>query len=220
MKHVSLILASLVLALSLLAMPSQLRAQAFEGVIEFTATSPEGTIPITYLVKGNNVRVETEGRPGMKAVFLIDVKANKSLMIVDAMKMYMETPQSATEDSAKPKSEITKTGKTQKILGYECEEFLVKDGEQESDVWVTKALGSFELFRMGGNRQRSNAEAWQKAIGGKGGFPLLATTKSGGKDQSNLKVTKVEKKSLDDSIFKIPEGYQKFDSSMMRRPRQ
>ena len=219
MKRGSTMLASIALVLLPLVLPSQLRTQTFEGVIEFTATSTEGTVPITYMVKGNNVRVETEGRPGMKAVFLIDVKANKSVMIVDAMKMYMETPQSATGDSAQPKSEITKTGKTQKILGYDCEEFLVKEGEQESDVWVTKELGAFELFRMGGNRQRSNAEAWQKAIGGKGGFPLLAVTKTAGKDLSSLKATKVEKKSLDDSMFKIPDGYQKFDSSMMRRPR-
>ena len=220
MKRTAVVLAFIFLVLFTLVLPTQLRAQSFEGVIEFTATSQEGTMPITYMVKGGNVRVETEGRPGMKAVFLIDVKANKSLMIVDAMKMYMETPQAAGEDSAKPKSEITKTGKTQKILGYDCEEFLVKEGEQESDVWVTKELGSFELFRMGGSRQRSNAETWQKAIGGNGGFPLLASTKSAGKELSTLKVTKVDKKSLDASIFKIPEGYQKFDSSMMGRPRR
>jgi hypothetical protein len=218
MKRTSVVLAALALLLSIVSVPSRLHAQTFEGTVEFSISTDEGNVPMTYMMKGNNIRVEMEGRPGMKAVFLIDVKENKSYMIIDPMKMYMESPEPQSTDSGKPAMDIKKTGKTQKLLGYDCEEFLIKDGERETNVWVTKALGAFELYRMGGGRQRSSADAWQKAIGGKGGFPLLAVTKTDGKQTSSLKAVKVEKKSLDDSIFKIPEGYQKMDASMMRRP--
>ncbi len=220
MKQASRFLALFTLFLLFIIVPSHVLAQSFEGVIDFALTSESGNGSLTYMVKGSNVRVETEGRQGMKVVFLIDVKENKTYMIMDPMKMYMETPQPTTEESSdKPKFEISKTGKTQTILGYACEEYLVKDGDKQTNVWVTKDLGTFELFRMGGGRQRNNVDAWQKAIG-KSGFPLLATTKMGDKEAGSLKAIKVEKKSVDDALFKIPEGYQKFDNSMMRRPRQ
>jgi hypothetical protein len=219
MKRSLLVPITAILVLFVGTLPSQLLAQAFEGVIEFSVSSNQEDHPMTYMMKGNNIRVEMEGRPGMKAVFLIDTKEGKSYMVMDPMKMYMESPEPQIADSGRPAVEIKKTGKTQKLLGYDCEEYLVKDGERETDVWMTKELGAFELYRMGGGRQRSSAEAWQKAIGGKGGFPLLAVTKMSGKELSSLKATKVEKKSLDDSLFKIPEGYQRMDTSTMRRPR-
>ena len=207
-------------ALFAVSFPTILQSQTFEGVVEFTVTGDQGTMPMIYMMKGDNVRVEMEGRPGMKAAFLIDAKENKSVMLMEQMKMYMEMPAPPAADSGKPKPEITKTGKTQKILGYNCQQFLIKDGELQSEVWVTKELGTFQMFKMGSRERNSNAEAWQKMVGSEGGFPLLATTKEGDTQTSKMVATKIEKKSLDDALFKIPEGFKQFDSSMMRRPRQ
>jgi hypothetical protein len=216
-------LAACVLAITLLVLvgsPAQLRAQSFEGTVEYSITTEEGTMPMTYMMKGDNVRIEMEQAPGRKAAILIDGKENKSVMLMDKMKMYMELPAPPSPDADAPKPEITKTGKTQKILGYDCQQFVVKEGDAESDVWVAKGLGTFQMFKMGGPRGKSNAEAWQKLIGSEGGFPLLATTKEGDSQISKMEATKVEKKSLDDALFKIPEGYKQFDASMMTRPRQ
>jgi len=198
----------------------QARAQSFEGVVEYSITGEQGTMPMSYLMKGDNVRVEMEQRPGMKAAILIDAKTNKSVMLMDKMKMYMELPEPPAPDSTTPKPQITKTGKTQKILGYDCQQFIVKEGDMESEVWVTKDLGTFQMMRMGGRQGKANAEAWQKMVGSEGGFPLLATTKQGDTQISKMEATKIEKKSLDDALFKIPDGYKQFDASMMRRPRQ
>ncbi len=220
MKRTPVILIALAIVIAILSFPSHLNAQKFEGTVEFTVTTDQGTMPMTYMIKGGDVRVEMEGRPGMKAIFLIDAKENKTIMVIDAMKMYMESPVPQLPDTGESKVTFKKTGKTQKLLGYDCEEYLVTDGEHQTSVWITDKLGTFELFRMGGGRQRSRVEAWQKEIGNKGGFPLLAVTKSGDKEVSTFKATKVEQKSLDEALFKIPEGYQKMDQSMMRRPRQ
>jgi hypothetical protein len=73
---------------------------------------------------------------------------------------------------------------------------------------------------MAGRGGKGNSEAWQKMIGSEGGFPLLAITKEGDTQVSKMEATKVDKKSLDDALFKIPEGYKQFDASMMGRPRQ
>jgi hypothetical protein len=220
MKQVSSLLATFALLLVAVAVPANLHAQTFEGVVEYSITTEEGTMPMTYMSKGDNVRVEMEGRPGMKAVILMDTKQNKATMLMEQMKMYMEMPepQSSDEEAAKP--EITKTGKTQKILGYECQEFIVKEGDEVTDVWVTKDLGKFQMFRMGGPGAKKEADEWQKVIGSENGFPLLATTKEGDEQISKMVATKVEKKSLDDALFKIPEGFKAMDASMMRRPGQ
>ena len=195
--------------------PSLLHAQSFEGVVEYSITTEQGTMPMTYMMKGENVRVEMEQSPGRKAAILIDGKEHKSIMIMDKMKMYMELPTPPQADSTAAKPQITKTGKTEKILGYECHEIIVKDGDMQSDVWVTKELGAFQMLRMAGRGGKRNAEAWQKLIGDEGAFPLRATTKQGDTKVSTMEATKVEKKSLDEALFKIPEGYKQFDSSMM-----
>ncbi len=207
-------------ALLVASLSSRLRAQSFQGVVEYTVTTEQGTMPMTYMMKGDNVRVEMEQQPGRKAAILIDSKENKSIMLMDQMKMYMDLPAPPPGDSTAPKPEITKTGKTQKILGYDCQQFIVKDGDMQSEVWVTKDLGPFQMLRMAGRQGKGNAEAWQKMIGSEGGFPLLATTKEGDTQISKMVATKVEKKSLDDALFKVPDGYKQFDSSMMRRSRQ
>ena len=98
-----------------------LRAQKFEGTIEFTATTQRGTMPMVYSTNGDHVRFETEGRPGMKAIILIDVKENKTVMLMDQMKAYMDVNVPPSQSTDKPKPDIKKTGKTKKILGYECE---------------------------------------------------------------------------------------------------
>ena len=138
---------------------------------------------------------------------------------MDKMKMYMEMPAPPVADSSLPKPEITKTGKSQKILDYECQQYLVKEGETASEVWITKGLGTFQMFRMAGRGRNSNAQAWQKMVGSEGGFPLLASTKNGDAEISKMMATKIEKKSHDDALFKIPDGYKRFDASMMGGPR-
>lgn len=212
--------AMLIVALFVAGPTHSVRAQSFEGVVEFSITTERGTMPMSYMVKGDNVRIEMEGRPGMKAAVLIDAKEGKSIMLMDQMKMYMDVPKPPAGDSSQAKPEISKTGKTQKILDYTCEQYLIKDGEMQSEVWITKELGAFQMFHMASRDRNAKAEAWQKIIGSEGGFPLSATTKNGDEQISKMVATKVEKKSLDEALFKIPEGYKQFDPSMMGRPRQ
>ena len=218
-RHVARVPFTVMVMLLAAAPTKSVRAQSFEGVVEFSITTEQGTIPMTYLMKGDNIRVEMEGPGGRKGTVLMDAKEGKSVMLMDQMKMYMELPTPPPPDSSEAKPEITKTGKTQKILGYECQQFIIKDAETKSEVWVTKDLGTFRMAGMGRRDRGSRAEAWQKIIGSEGAFPLQATTQKGDEQVSKMIATKIEKKSLDESLFKIPEGYKKFDASMMRGPR-
>ncbi|HTP12541.1 MAG TPA: DUF4412 domain-containing protein [Bacteroidota bacterium] len=220
MKRSPLYLVSFAIVISIVSLSSRLYSQKFEGTVEFALTTDERTVPMTYMIKGDNIRVEMEGRPGMKAIILVDAKEGKSTMIMDAMKMFMDLPVPQSRDSGTASFSFKKSGKTQKLLGYDCEEYLFTDAKTEASVWITKALGSLGRFGMGSGRPGNNAEAWQEAVKSAGGFPLLTVVKNEGKNETTIKATKIEKKSLDEALFKIPEGYQKMDPSMMRRPRQ
>jgi len=195
-----------------------LKAQTFEGVVQFNLTSSQGEMPMTYMMKGENVRMEFEGRPGMKGVMLLDGKENKAYMLISQMNAYMELPTGQTPEGTKTKPEITKTGKTQKILGYDCEQLIIKDAGRVTEAWVTKAIGKFQKFGMGGGMQQGKQESWQDNLAGSGMFPVRVVTKEGDAETSKMEVTKIEKKSLDASLFKIPEGYQKM-SMPMGKPR-
>ncbi len=219
-KTAARMLAIALAAMFVAGMAFTVHSQTFEGVVEFSVSTPEGHIPMTYMAKGDNARVDMEGRPGMKAAILINVKEKKTVMLMEGMNMYMNIPAPKPEDMPESKPEISKTGKTQEILGYTCEQYIIKDGDMQSEVWVTKDLGSFAMFRMGPPGRGAKEEAWQKVIGSEGGFPLKAMTKSGDESVNEMIATKIEKKSLDDGLFQIPEGYKPFDPSKMGGPRQ
>jgi len=62
-----------------------LKAQTFEGVVQFNVTSSLGEMPMTYMIKGENVRMEYEGQPRMEGAVLLDGKGNKAYMLISQM---------------------------------------------------------------------------------------------------------------------------------------
>jgi hypothetical protein len=87
------------------------------------------------------------------AMFMVyDMKSMKMITLMEAQKMAMimdmkkMAEQAAAKTGAGEKDagdvKITKTGKTEKILGYTCEQYKISSDKSESLVWVTSALGS------------------------------------------------------------------------------
>jgi hypothetical protein len=89
---------------------------------------------------------------------------------------------------------VKKTGKTKKIAGLKCEEYLYNDENSESEIWITKDLkfdtGDFfsTLFKTS---MASQGMGW--------GYMMEATTidKESG-EKSIMKVTRVDKNSNQD----------------------
>jgi hypothetical protein len=110
---------------------------------------------------------------------------------------------------------VKKTGKTETILGYRCEQILITHGGKETEVWATKGLGRFIQLDPGGG----TASAWERELASGDMFPLRVIEKDAkGKRVSAMEVTAVEKKSLSDSLFKVPANFNKLDIPMMGRP--
>lgn len=209
-------------------------AQSFEGVIEMQmkGADQDSPMPMKYMVKGDFVRTESQSPRGEFAM-IMNMKDRKMIMLMPQMKSYMErTIDSSAQlpaDAKKP--EFKKTGKTEKILGYDCEQYIIKEENRETEVWAAKGLGTFMRPRMGGGmggpggrggmgRGGQMPAAWEEEFRTKGFFPMRTITRDAdGKEEARMEVIKIEKKELEASLFKAPEGWQKMDMPMMGRPR-
>ena len=209
-------------------------AGEFEGVIAMKMeTVDETRAEMTYFLKGKNTRIETKvpNLPDGSAVMLFDLDGGKIVTLMPSRKMYLTMDmKAAAEDMKKMKKahgqenpefpKLTETGKTETIAGYTCEHWLMGE-EQDIDMCVAKGLG---YFGMGGQSSggmgswknlvfspKMLAEAaahpeWVKFLNG-GAFPLKLSVMQDGKATMTMEATRIEKKSLDDSLFVIPTDY-------------
>ena len=182
--------------------PALAGAQAFEGVI--TAKLGARGAMETVQMKGTRWRLDTEfgGGPMGRGAIISDGEGSV-MMLVPARTMYTRPPMLQGQAGDLGDYSFTATGKKETVMGYACEYFVVKNASAPSDVnhWcVTSALG-FVGFAPG--QQRSNAAALRKQFPN-GFFVLKALNDKGA---VSYEVVKVEKRSLDESVFAPPPDY-------------
>jgi len=205
----------------LLALCSSLAAaQTFEGAISMTMTADNGrSVPLTYQVKGGKIRYDMAGPAGQLGVVL-DPGAQKMIVIMTAQRMVMESELSApTTPAGKPSGAaptISRTGRTEMIAGYKCEHILITDSDGSTvDACITSELGAAFQMPGAGNPMAQRAQpAWTSQLG-RDAFPLKIQRG----DKVSLEVTKVERKTVEASLFEAPPDFQKMNmSGMMKRP--
>ncbi len=194
-------------------------AAPFEG--EITMSSIEPTKPaktITYDVKGTKMRFEAPDSAGpMSGGYVIfDTTSKKMTAVQDAKKTAMVMDMGAMGQGlppgtppAGPKPTVDKSGKTDTVAGYSCEQWKISDpGGERTDVCVAQGISFPVMGRHGGG--------WMSQLDNS--FPLRAVSyDSAGKEKSRMEVTKIEKKSLDDTMFQVPAGYTTQDMGEMMK---
>jgi hypothetical protein len=182
----------------------------FEGVIEMHMTSPRSTEDVTFTTKGGKMRFDPPARNGQTTHVIFDPKANKSIVLIDAQKMYMEmdtpTPPPGGVPTAPLGAAIVKSGKHETVAGTDCEDWTSDAGGKHAALCVASGINFFDFnsMRPGGGEGMS----WVEGLKNQGYFPLRAVeTDASGKEVSRMEVTKIEKKSVDDSLFVVPAGY-------------
>ena len=213
--RISLMLATAAGVATLASSPARAAAQsAFEGVVTFQVNAgPDGQQTMQYSVKGDKVRMDISAR-GMQMFALFDGATKMMDMVIPMRQMYMERSTEdaqAMTDSAVAASKIDWTGRKETIAGYECEHATFTDDKgQSTDVCLAKGLGTFVPISggPGGRGRGAMSSGWEGRIGQQ--FPLKVM--QGG--EVEMLVTNIEKKSLADSLFTIPNGYQKMEMPM------
>ena len=112
------------------------------------------------------------------------------------------------------KPELKPTGKQEKILGYACEQYEVKQRGETLEIWTTNQLFPYERYvrnqphRFG---PRMIEKLWPKLAKDKKLFPLRAILRQGnGTERFRFEVKAVkpgELKTDDSKLFEVPAGY-------------
>lgn len=206
-------------------------ASAFEGKITMNMIANNETMPLTYFVKGNKLRIEStivadkgekrrrgsdeQGPKTITAVMLIDADAKQFIMLMPEQKMYMthKLTDAQAEKGRETAAAMTfkPTGKREKIAGYDTEEYVGVSQGVQTDLWVTKGLGQYMMANQGKGRgpaKLSEAEAFMK---NGDFFPLrMVTHDKNGKEVMRTETTSIDKGSQPDTLFKPPADYQQF----------
>ena len=105
-------------------------------------------------------------------------------------------------------SKISDTGKGDVIAGHKCEYYHMvdPDDKSEADACIATDMGTFAMVQM---PMQGRGSVWQRLLAGHTGgfFPLKVISHKDGKDKVDMQATKIEARSLDAALFKVPDGY-------------
>src|SRR5215469_5267481 len=179
----------------------------FEGVVTYQMNNNETW---QYSAKGNKVRMEslTGQMPGAAMVW--DMDARTTLMIMPPQKMYMSVPMgnSSGEHVADTlRGKVVKVG-SEVVAGIPCDDYqgVSNSGEKQGTMCLAHGMGNFLWYRSNSPLMKRMADrvSGLSAAVANGGFPLKITKEDG---TTQMIATKVEKRSVDPSVFAPPAGY-------------
>lgn len=200
----------------------------FEGIVETknVTTDEMGKrqeFIMTMWIKKDMVRIETRGGtvPSSTMIYRTDLK--KIYMVNDEDKTYFEISQDEKAEEiygvggTSARYSVKKTGKKKVIAGYPCEQFIIKRNNEVTELWGTKKLGQLvrAISKAMGQEHTSVAEGATNEVMKLGIYPMLSVTNLDGNLIESQEVTRIEKKSLDATLFNLPAGYKKQKSVEM-----
>lgn len=204
-------------------------AAAFEGKVSLAMSSGKGKPQtLNYSIKQDLMRIDIVA-DGQSIATIMDVKKLEMTMLMPEQKMYMVMPMKQTLEKAAAMAdakdpEIEKTGRTETILGYKCDEYVTKDKNTTTEIWIAEGLGAFMglgengggggMGGMFGGKKKTGG--WEEKFKGKPGFPLRVVSRDAkSKETFKMEATKIEPGSLPASLFQPPAGYERFQMPNM-----
>jgi len=216
------------IALWLTALVPAVSAAEFEGVVQMKMSDGKSAHSIQYQVKEGFVRTDVQISPGRASSIIMDFKNKRMIILMPGQNMYMTrpfpealanpAPRPANDTGHSPPAMPQKTGETKTILGYHCVKYVSHAGGSTVEMWVTDELGNFAGLGGSPGGRSGTPPAWEKALIGRGFFPLLVTGTTAAGKAFSLEVVSVDKQSLPDSIFAPPAGARQFDMGNMLGP--
>jgi hypothetical protein len=200
------------------------RAMAqFEGIVESRNFTVDDNgvgqqFDMTIWLRRDMIKVKVPAIgeiPGSTVIYRHDRKV--SWVINDADKSYFEVSLAeqmmghGQGDQSPDKPKVDRTKRTRKLLGYQCEQIVLRRGESETEIWGAKGLGDLaarmdSLLGDAADRSTGGETEIMKQLQR---FPLVSITRINGKVVDSQEVTKIDRRNLDPGIFVIPPGYKK-----------
>ncbi len=204
-------------------------AGAFEGKVSLAISAGKGqSQQLDYSIRDTAMRIDMTAE-GQTFSSIMDMKKLEMMILMPSEKMYMvmalkDTVEKAAKQAKGKEPDIEKTGRTETILGYKCDEYVTKDKKTTTEIWIAEGLGTF--MGMGNNSgggmggmfggKKKAADSWEEKFKGKPGFPLRVVSRDAkNKETFRMEATKIEPGSLPASLFQPPAGWQKFQMPSM-----
>lgn len=203
--------------------------KGFEGILHMQMSAPEGSQKAKLYLSKKGTRFEMDladpksGQVVMSIVtFTPSEEPNLVYTLNEKARTYTvldmdELPEdlAGTAEEKLDDIRVEKLG-TETLHGYKCTHVLVSDENSETEMWLTKDLLSAADFarlqRQGGKNQASSTSFGNRLKkAGLEGFPLKIVDRQTG---MTTEFTEIEKKTLDDSLFRVPGGYEKKESAL------
>lgn len=191
-------------------------AQGFEGSIYFTKSNMLDVTQYAYHVKGDMVRIDemVEGSDDLVAALLVNLETEEMIALSHERKLYMKRPK-RTDDVSVSGAEVVEGTLKRSIHGHNCSQVRVKNksADRELMFWVTD--GNYDFFPKLLNilKRKDNFSTYYLSIPDVGNkLPLMAAENTLLRDKKGfLQVDRMEEKEMADSMFAIPDGYEKVE---------
>lgn len=139
--------------------------------------------------------------PGFAGQVIVATAAGQVHQIAPAAEAYLTWPRRTPEKA--PRIEAQRSGKTQTIAGYACEQVIFQFGVETWEFWVTKDLPGLTALDVSDNTLDARRRAMYRQLGG---VPIRSiNTTATYRLTSDL--TEIEPQALEDALFTIPAGY-------------
>ncbi len=197
------------------------KSKTFEGIIFFSMELLYDTLYYTYYVKDHMVRLDEFYQCRNCKVpnnyMLFNLQKKEIVAVSPIRKMYINLPVNEYKENPITDKDYTiiKTNNNKKILGYKCYQWRVRNKNQNTEIsyWVAKDEFNFfiNLLKLW-NRNEKHAQYFLKIPDNNGVFPLLSEERTTLREEKmTLRVLVLQKRALDDNLFKIPSDYKRYD---------
>ena len=191
-------------------------AQQFQGSVYFTKSNMKDFTNYVYHVKGDMVRIDemVEGSNDLVATLLVDLEKEEMYALSHERNLWMKRPNkdgNPVADGVEIKEGTLKRSIHDKI----CRQIRLKKKEDDRELmfWVTEGEYAFFPKLLKVLKRKDYFSTYYLNIDGIDEMmPLMAEENTLLREKKGfLQVDRIEVKELPDSMFKIPEDYEKME---------
>lgn len=125
---------------------------------------------------------------------MIIVMAEQKMAQILSMESIKNIAVEETKGTDVPAPKITKTGKTKKILGYNCEEFKTKTENGDLTIWITQELRLFQKNMFANLNKSMGSNPFQNIPEAAKGFMMEMHSVSESGQKTSMYVKSISKK--------------------------
>jgi hypothetical protein len=208
-----------------------LAAQAFEGRMTLSLSTPTLQSESTVFMKGQSFksipRAEAAGAVlGVEGGYpIVDFKAQKLYVVSPKDRYYMTLPLSQlTGPIDKVAVKVKRSGRTDVMVGHPVEEWVLDDPSvrTQAGIWATADLKPGFNFLL--SLQKSSPVdglllgRMAKVLVGQGVFPLAAWVRdASGASTIEMRILSMEPGAVPDAEVAVPSGYAKMSDTLKRK---